>query len=191
MKDKYIIIIIIFTSFVFGGEFSSTGIKLGLNYSKFTGADTPGKEVSNIPGFAIGGFLTYKINNTFSAQQELFITTKGCRVNTIGDIYQNNLFIYIQMPILAKMTFFPEKQLKPILQCGPSFGVNVLAMNFTGMLEDIRRLDYGLILRAGIEYWKISCDLSYDWSISNFDQSAEDIDLKNQTVSFLVGYSFR
>ncbi|MHA1776387.1 MAG: porin family protein [Promethearchaeota archaeon] len=192
MKKLIIIcsLIILFSNQVYAGEFSSTGLKLGLNYSKFIGEDTPGKKVSNIPGFAIGGFLVYKINDTFSAQQELYLTTKGSRVNTVGDINQNNIFVYIQMPLLAKMTFLPKSRFRPFILCGPALSIKTLSMNFTGMLEDINPLDWGLIFRAGIEYWKISFEVSYDRSISNFDQSADGIDLKNQTISFIVGYSF-
>ncbi len=175
---------------VFAGEFSSTGIKLGLNYSKFIGDDIPGKNVSNITGFAIGGFLTYKINDTFSAQQELYLTTKGSLVNTVGDINQSNTFVYLQLPLLLKITFFPKNRFRPVILCGPALGIKTIAMNFTGMLEDIKPIDWGLIVRAGIEYWKISFEFSYDRSISNFDQSADGIDLKNQTISFIVGYSF-
>ena len=192
MKRLIIIssLMILFSNQIFAGEFSSTGIKLGLNYSKFIGDDTPGKNVSTIPGFAIGGFLLYKINDTFSVQQELYLTTKGSCVNTIGDINQNNIFVYIQMPVLAKKTFFPKSRFRPVILCGPALGIKTLAMNFTGMLEDINTIDWGLIFRAGIEYWKISFEFSYDRSISNFDQSADDIDLKNQTISIIVGYSF-
>lgn len=180
----------LFLNPVFAGEFSSTGMKLGLNYSKFIGDDTPGKNVSSISGFAIGGFLMYKINDKFSAQQELYITTKGSCINTIGDINQYNIFVYIQMPFLAKVTFSPSNRLRPVILCGPALSIKTIAMNDTGMLEDIKTIDWGLIFRAGIEYWKISFEVSYDRSISNFDQSADDIDLKNQTISFIVGYSF-
>lgn len=175
---------------VFGGEFSSTGMKLGLNYSKFTGDDTPGKKVSSIPGFAIGGFLSYKFTDTFSAYQELYITTKGSCINTVGEINQYNVFVYVQIPLLAKMTFFPENKFKPVILCGPALSIKTIAMNDTGMLENIKSVDWGILVRAGIEYWKASFEFSYDRSLSNFDQSDDNIDLKNQTISFIVGYSF-
>ena len=186
----FISLILFFFNPVFAGEFSSTGIKLGLNYSKFIGDDIPGKNVSNMTGFAIGGFLTYKINDTFSVQQELYLTTKGSLVNTVGDINQSNTFVYLQLPLLAKITFFPKDHFRPVILCGPTLGIKTIAMNFTGMLEDIKPIDWGLIVRAGIEYWKISFEFSYDRSLSNFDQSADGIDIKNQTISFIVGYSF-
>lgn len=186
-----ILMTILVSNPIIAGEFSSTGMKLGLNYSQFIGDDTPGKSVSTIPGFAIGGFLLYKINDTFSAQQELYLTTKGSRINTIGDINQYNVFVYLQMPLLAKVTLLSGSRLKPVLLCGPTLSIKTITMNDTGMLEDIKTVDWGLIMRAGIEYWKISIEFSYDRSISNFDQSADDIDLKNQTISFIIGYSFK
>ena len=192
MKRLIIIssLILLFFNQMFAGEFSSTGMKLGLNYSKFIGDDTPGKEVSNIPGFAIGGFLSYKFNNTFSAHQELYITTKGSCINNIGDINQYNVFVYVQIPLLAKVTFLPQSRFRPVIFCGPSLSIKTIAMNDTGMLEDINKFDWGILFRVGIEYWKISFEFSYDRSISNFDQSKDDIDLKNQTISFIIGYSY-
>ena len=178
---------------VYKDSFPYTGIKLGFNYSKFIGNDKPGKNVSAIPGFAIGGFLCYKFSCTVSAHQELYITTKGSRINTVGDVNINNVFVYVQaLPFLVKVTLFSENsyQFKPVILFGPSFGMKVIAMNFTGMLEDIKTIDWGVIFRIGIEYRKISFEISYDCSLSNFDLSATDIDLRNQTISLITGLAF-
>lgn len=173
-------------------SFLYTGIKLGYNYSTFIGNDKPGKDVSTIPGFAIGAFLCYKFNKTLSAQSEIYITTKGSRVNTIGDINKNNIFVYFQLPFLAKMTFFPENRshLKPFILFGPALSIKVMAMNFTGMLDNINPVDWGLIFRVGIEYWKISFEISYDNSITNFDKSTTHLDIRNQSISLITGFAF-
>ena len=56
-------LIILCTSTLSAGRLSTTGMKLGLNYSEFIGKDIPGKGVNSIPGFSLGGFLNYKINS--------------------------------------------------------------------------------------------------------------------------------
>jgi len=66
-KISIVIVVLLFIpSMIFAGGFTSKGIKLGYNSSKFIGKKLPGKGVSSIPGFALGGFLNYKIKNNFS-----------------------------------------------------------------------------------------------------------------------------
>ena len=185
-----VFLIILCTSTLSAGEFINTGMKLGQNYSKFIGKDIPGKGVNSIPGFSLGGFINYKINDRFSLQQEALITTKGSNINTVGDINLHNIFVYLELPILVKISFQAIGGVKPILFCGPAIGFKCLALNDTGMPDDIRDVDLGLVLDAGIEFSKISVDVRYNRGLLNFDKSADDINLKNSTISFIVGYSF-
>ncbi len=183
-------IIFLFVSVSLAGEFSGIGMKLGYNSSTFAGNDIPGKGVSSQGGLVIGGFFGYKFNQNFSLQQEILFTTKGAKINTIGDVYLNNIFMYFEFPLLAKMTFRPEQMLRPIVFLGPAFGINILAVNDTAVLEDIRAIDFGIVLGAGIEIWRFVMDVRLYEGLFNFDQSAGDIDLKNRTISIVTGYSF-
>ena len=100
MQKTTVIAIMIFlvTSALKAGEFKSIGIKLGYNFSIFTGNDIPGKGVSSQGGMVLGGFVCYRFNQRFSLQQETFITTKGAKINTVGDVYLSNIFIYFELP---------------------------------------------------------------------------------------------
>lgn len=192
MKKTTIItaLILLFTSTLLAGEFSSRGMKIGINSARFVGKDIPGKGVSAMPGFAIGGFFSYKFNERFSIQPEIFFTTKGTKINTIGDAELTNLFAYFEFPVLAKMTFLPESRIKPNVFCGPALALKYFALNDTGILEHIRNTDFGLIFGAGIEFWKLSLDVRYNRGLVNFDKSENDLDLKNQAISAMLGYSF-
>ena len=192
MKKSAIIIalLLLFKSSLIAGEFSSRGMKIGINSARFVGKDIPGKGVSAMPGFAIGGFFSYKFNERFSIQPEIFFTTKGTKINMIGDLELVNMFVYFEFPVLAKMTFYSERRVKPTIFTGPALALKYFALNNTGVLEDIRSTDFGLILGAGIEFWKLSLDVRYNRGLMNFDKSEDDIDLKNSAVSFMVGYSF-
>jgi hypothetical protein len=186
-----IIFLIIFgVSSLSAGEFFNTGMKLGLNYSKFIGKDIPGKGTNFIPGFSLGGFLNYKLNDRFSLQPEVLITTKGSLINTVGDINLHNVFIYYEMPILVKIAFPRNIGFKPVLFCGPVIDVTCLTINDTDFPDDIRKIDLGFVLDAGIEFSKISLNIRYNQGLLNFDKSADDISLKNSTISLIVGFSF-
>ena len=191
--QKFLIIIavcILPVSSSIAGEFSDVGIKLGYNSSTFTGNDIPGKGVSSQPGVALGGFICYRFDERFSLRQEVLFTTKGAKINTIGDVYLSNLFMYFELPLLAKMTFPLEHIIQPNIFIGPAFGLTVIATNDVAILEDIRGYDFGIVMGAGIDLWKISVDLRFNLGLLNFDQSAEDIDLKNRTFSTMVGFAF-
>lgn len=193
MKNTKIItvfMILLSASPLLSGEFSSRGMKIGINSAKFVGKDIPGKGVKSMPGFAIGGFFSYKFNERYSIQSELFLTTKGAKINTMGSIYQSNLFAYFEFPLLVKMTFLNEKRIKPNIFCGPALAFSYFALNETGFLEDIKGTDFGWILGAGFEFWKISFDIRYNRGLVNFDDSEDNLDLKNSCISFMLSYSF-
>ncbi len=170
--------------------FSGLGAKLGYNSSRFIGADIPGKGVNSQSGLTLGGFATYEFNNTFSLQQEVLFTMKGSRINTVGDVWLSNIFLYIEMPLLAKATFFTENRLRSNVYAGPAVAALIGAFNNTGFLEDIRSYDLGFVIGGGVEIWKLSLDLRLMKGLLNFDRSADDIDLKHQTISVLMGYAF-
>ena len=172
------------------GEFSGWGLKLGYNSSIFTGSDIPGKGVNSQPGIAMGSFICYKFNEMFSLQQEVLFTTKGSKINTIGDVILSNFFVYLELPLLAKASFLSEYWLKPNIYMGPALVIKLAAFNNAGFLEDIRGFDLGVVIGGSIEVWKISLDVRFNKGLVNFDESADDIDLKNQTFSILIGYAF-
>lgn len=194
MKTRTIItalVLFIFTTSEINAEgFFSKGVKFGFNSSKFTGKDIPGKGIAHIPGLTLGYFINYEVSSQFSLQSELLFTTKGSRINTVGDIYLYNIFTYMEIPILAKWNFTTEKKWRPYLLGGPFFDMKILAFNEVGFLEDFRRIDLGLILGAGIRFNKTSLGMHYNHGFLNFDQSDENIDLKNQTISVVAGFSF-
>lgn len=190
-RIKIVTFLFIFlSSKLIAGEFSGLGLKLGYNSSIFTGNDIPYKGVCSQPGLLLGGFVSYKFNETFSIQQEILFTTKGSKINIIGDIYLSNTFVYLELPFLAKANFLKEYWLKPNIYVGPAAAVLITAFNDRYFLDDIRSFDLGFVIGVGFEVWRVSLDFRLTKGLLNFDESANDIDLKNQTISMMVGYAF-
>ena len=170
--------------------FSGLGAKLGYNLSTFTGVDIPGKGVSSQSGVTLGGYATYEFNNTFSLQQEVLLTFKGSKVNTIGDVWLSNIFLYVEMPLMLKASILEDSRLRPNVYAGPAVAALAAAFNSKGLLEDIRTYDLGFVIGGGVEIWGLSLDLRLTKGLLNFDQSAGGIDLKHQTISVMMGYAF-
>lgn len=170
--------------------FSGLGAKLGYSSSQFVGADIPGKGVRSQSGLTLGGYVSYDFNNTFSLQPEVLFTLKGSKINTIGDVWLSNIFLYIEIPLLANATLLPESEVRPNVYVGPALAVLIGAFNDVGFLEDIRNHDVGLVVGCGVDIWKLSLDLRLTKGLLNFDESTRSIDLKHQTISVLVGFAF-
>lgn len=193
VMKKIIIItfLILMTSFsLHAGKLTNIGMKIGYNSSTFGGKNLPGKGVSNVPGFTLGGFASYELSKKFSVQPEILLTTKGSRINTVGDIEQYNIFVYVEMPILAKYRLLQSGNFYLRGLCGPGFSLKALAMNDVGVLDNIRGIDCGLIAGAEVGLGRFSFELRYEFGLLNFDTSIDDADLKNKSISFLFGIAF-
>jgi Outer membrane protein beta-barrel domain len=163
--------------------FNATGIKIGYNSSHFTGDDIYGKGVSNIPGFVIGGFITYDISRHFALDSELLLATKGSFVNTIGDIDQHNIIIYLELPFVCKYKIFNPTAITPTISCGASFAVKTLALNDTGILDNIGLFDICLLAATGLEFRYLNVELRFQQGITGIDGN----DINNQTLSLQIG----
>ena len=172
------------------GKITNIGMKIGYNSSTFAGKNLPGKGVSNVPGFTLGGFASYELSKNFSVQPEILLTTKGSKINTVGDIEQYNIFVYVEMPVLAKYRILQSRNFYMTGLCGPGFSLKALAMNDVGVLDNIRGFDLGVIAGAEIGLGRFSFELRYEFGILNFDTSSDDSDLKNKSLSFLFGVAF-
>ena len=166
-----------------------TRLSIGVNQSQFAGSDQPGKGTEVIPGFSIGGSLHWPVNSFITVQNGLELHTKGCRINTVGDIYLNNIFVYIESPILLE---FRLVQLNPKLFfiLGPSFNLNVLAINDVGLIDEIRKWDVELVAGIGIGLKKISFSLRTSRGLAPFDLSEPETKLRHRSVSAVVSFLF-
>ena len=184
VKDKkltILLIVLIFSGLVYAID---TRLSIGVNQSQFTG-----KKTAAIPGFSIGGSIHWPVNSYITVQNGLELHTKGCRINTVGDIYLNNIFVYIESPILL---VFRLVQLNPKLFfiLGPSFNLNVLAINDVGLIDEIRKWDVELVAGIGIGLKKISFSLRTSRGLAPFDLSEPETKLRHRSVSAVVSFLF-
>jgi len=190
MKAKKLIIlliVLIFSGLVYAID---TRLSIGINQSRFAGSDQPGKGTEVIPGFSIGGSLHWPVNSFITVQNGLELHTKGCRINTVGDIYLNNIFVYVESPILLELRL---AKINPNLFfiLGPSFNLNVLAINDVGLIDEIRTWDVDFVAGIGIELKKISLSLRTSRGLMPFDLSEPKTKLRHQSVSAVVTFDFR
>ena len=164
---------------------------IGYNSSTFIGNDKPGKGLKSIPGFYLGGIINYPINERFSLLSSVSLSSRGTEINTINDLYEYVVFLYLDVPIMVKLNFFTDKKISPYALLGCAFDYNILATSVSGgPLYDIKKVDLGIVSGLGLDIGKISIGIRYNYGVTKFDNSNLKTDLRNSTLSILVGIIF-
>ena len=191
-KVLCVVLLVIFASTCFAGEMGAKGAKLGLNFANISGDDA--EYNSSLMGFAIGGFITYNLNDKMSIQPELYYTMKGYKIEM--DFFGLNLDFdvnlnYLEIPVLFKYHFMADNSFNPAVYAGPYLGI-LLSAEADG--EDIKdgtkSTDFGLCFGLGGEYNKFTFEFRYGMGLTSLDDSDEEAKIKNSNMQFLFGYKF-
>jgi len=198
----------------------SFGLKGGLNLSNMLDKDddeTYSDDYKMKPGFHIGATAEFPFSDMFSFETGLLLSTKGFKVSdeeTLGgDTYgfegKLNL-IYLDIPLTAKASFdLGGAKLYGLF--GPYVGIGLsgktkLEFTFDGETEkeeediewgsdeeksDLKRLDFGLTMGAGVEMSSIQIGLTYNLGLANLSPNTENgFKISNRVIGISVGYKF-
>ena len=191
MKKLVLIhILIILCLGIYAQDKLNTGLNIGYSSSTFVGNDIPGKGLAPISSALIGGYFRYCFNDKFAIQPEINYYAKGSRINTIDNLYEYVYLDYLEIPVLFILKFRKERKLHPIIYAGPTFNINTNASGSRGYLNNIKKIDGSIIAGTGVEIWKLSFQIRYIYGLTRFDDSSQKLDLKNSTLSLLVGFNF-
>lgn len=185
-------------------EVSGLGIKAGVNFAKLTGPDVDANWTTRT-ALVVGAFLTLKFNDVLGIQPEILYSQKGPKwdapLNGVAFVGTVNLS-YLDIPILVKF-YIPtgaNSRVHPHVFAGPYFAFKMDAkLNYTWggvsderTLDTIKSTDLGYVAGAGIDFTvgkgKITLDVRYG---ASFSAIATDSSEKNQTISAMIGYSFK
>jgi hypothetical protein len=159
-------------------------------------------------GFLMGGYLDYRIGNTFSVQTELNYQKKGGKFSSTYEGVESTLrreFNYITVPLLLKGNFFDKglgDSWEFSLFTGPYVGFLTSAhssINTAGNKSPIDihnqadKKDFGTIFGVGVSYklnnsGAIIAELRYQMGLSEVDKL--DTGLRNKGMGITLGYRF-
>ena len=189
------------------------GLKLGVNYATLSGENMGdldayiGQDTKSKLAFCLGGYVTYKLNETFTIQPEVLYTMKGStfRDEVGGEVLKVWINLtYLEIPVLARITIPSLGTFNPVLLAGPAFAIKLsgkLKTELEGVttevnVEDMKGIDIGFIIGAGMDLGveafglgKLALDLRYTLGLSAISEFAND-DAKNRALSLMVGISF-
>ncbi len=169
------------------------GFKGGLNLANVTGDDVEDNEMKLC--FGGGVFINFPMCGLISLQPELLFMMKGMEFESYIDAGVR--MSYIDIPILAKFTIPTIGALSPNLFAGPYVGFNTSAEVYVGDIvndikDQVKSTDFGLVLGGGLDYsigvGELTFDARYALGLSSFDDTADEDDVKNTGIMFMVGY---
>jgi len=166
------------------------GLILGFNSSTFTTAGHSFEDLKYIPGITLGFYQEFEINPRFVVEPEFLFTTKGSRIQTVGELYLHQVFTYLEIPVLAKWIINPQKNVRMFLVGGPFFDLKLIAFNEVGFPDEISQVDVGADLGAGVKFHKLSFKIIMKQGFLDMDKSEAADSYKNRTLSLVAGISF-
>jgi hypothetical protein len=142
-------------------------------------------------GLAIGGFVDIGIRDTFSFQPEVLFMQKGATTDDpfLDESVSINLD-FIEIPLLAKMTFAGTGRARPFVVFGPGLGFNTSAsIDDFDIDEDVESMDFSLIFGGGVSVGAAIFEARYDLGLTDLASDPAG-SVKSRTFSILVGYGF-
>jgi hypothetical protein len=167
----------------------SYGVKGGVGFANFVGDDVPSSNNARL-GFSAGAFGEFELIDMLNLQPELLLSLKGSKADP--NTYN---YYYIDVPVLVK--FYPPIEVPKVKLnafAGPYVGVNIIAKikndgTTTDVKDNVKLLDFGLVLGAGADIKKFTVDARYAFGLSKIAENGNSV--KNSLFSVMVGYRLK
>lgn len=167
------------------------GLLFGFNYSTFAGSEQTLESNRYLPGVTFGMYQVIDMGARVFLEQDLSFTTKGSRLQTIGDLYLHQVVTYMELPLLAGWNISSGKKITAVLSGGPTIGLRLLAFNEVGFPEETAWADLGAQLGFGLRWEKFRIRLHANQGLLDLDRSSSATCVKNRTFSFTLGLLFK
>ena len=193
------------------------GIKGGVNLANLLAKnDTDGtysEDFKSLLGFHAGVTVDFPINDLLSFQTGALLSQKGYKIEEEDKVLgaalkASSSIMYVDIPLHLKASF-GVGGLKVYGLAGPYIGIGLSGKDKTELTiagqttkkeeditfgsekEDVKRLDYGLSVGAGIEINHITLGATYNLGLASVSNITEDSNKVNTRVfQVSVGYKF-
>lgn len=172
------------------------GVTAGVNLADISGGDGDTKRRT---GFMVGVSFIHRMTDMFAFQPEIAYSMKGVKFDDGVDEGELKL-AYIDVPLLAKITFGPEMtmgQARPALYLGPYAAFNMSCeIESVGVSADCetadadpKTVDFGAIAGAGMDFGNLNIFARYQFGLTNIFDGTDDS--KNRVIQIGGRFSFR
>ncbi len=179
------------------------GAKVGLTSTQVIGSDFKSfSSPDNYNGFLLGAYTRIGLVSFF-IQPEILFRNLNFSVANNNNSSASNKLSYIDVPVL-----FGKKILKLVrVSAGPNFQFlvdkDVTISNASGTVDPLKEGDFkNFVLGAqaglGVDVWKLSFDVRYDFSLTQIGAAAQlannsnsvDFSTRASMLQFSIGYRF-
>jgi len=154
-------------------------------------------------GVNAGGFIGIRVDEMFSIQPEVLFVQKGAAfdVSRGGRTIEGHMEIdYVEIPVLAAVSFVPQGTVRPFVFGGPAVGIKTRARaeaagrEFDDFEDGIEDSEVGLVFGAGVEVSRFLVEARDSVGLSDIgvhDGDEDDLPgLKTRVFSVLAGVGF-
>jgi len=205
---------VVISSSIAFAQFSSLGVKGGLNLSKLDYKDDlQGYDFTFRVGMNLGLFIEYNVFNNLLIHAEAVYSMRGTEYG-LEEFTLNGITVpahkfiqkidYLEIPLIIQYNFLLDSKLTPKVFLGlvSSFLLNEkieyieedISKGEVGQEDQIKSTEFGIILGIGADYslpsGKIVFDIRYHYGLTNINNVELGSKINSSTISFNIGYGF-
>ena len=191
MKKLSLIVVAVFLVITTFGQ-ATIKPSVGISYNDFSGTtvdDAKGKI-----GMQIGGSVAF--GKKFYIEPGVFYATKSTEFTSPSEastnINEDALIKGIRVPVAVGFGLLGnEKSLASLRVFGGGSGFFVTGVGDNMNKDNVTSPTWGVFAGAGVDFWIMFAEASYEWSLSNVTTDVANIDFgKSRTLFFTVGFRF-
>jgi hypothetical protein len=192
MKKLTLFFVVMLLAVVTG--FSQATIKpsIGISYNDFSG--TTVDNAKGKIGMQLGGSVAF--GKKFYVEPGVFYATKSTEFTSPSEassnISEDALIKGIRVPVAVGLGLLGnEKSVASLRVFGGGSGFFVTGVGDGLVKDNITSPTWGVFAGAGVDFWIMFAEASYEWSLSNVTTDVANIDFgKSRTLFFTVGFKF-
>lgn len=191
MKKLSLIVVAVFLVITTFGQ-ATIKPSVGISYNDFSGTtvdDAKGKI-----GMQIGGSVAF--GKKFYIEPGVFYATKSTEFTSPSEastnINEDALIKGIRVPVAVGFGLLGnEKSLASLRVFGGGSGFFITGVGDNMNKDNVTSPTWGVFAGAGVDFWIMFAEASYEWSLSNVTTDVANIDFgKSRTLFFTVGFRF-
>jgi len=160
---------------------------VGLNFTDFS-KDPASSEFKAKVGYQIGGSVAF--GKKFYVEPGLFYVGKSTEftsTSTTTPETQNFKISGLRIPVAVGLNIIGnEKTTLSLRGFGGVSGFFVTSVSDDIDKDEINKSNFGVFAGAGLDFWKLYLDLSYEWSLTNVQKDVSAIDIGNSRSLFIT-----
>ena len=160
---------------------------IGLNFTDFS-KDPASSEFKAKVGYQVGSTVAF--GKKFYIEPGLFYVGKSTEFTTSSSTTpekQDFKISGLRVPVAVGLNIIGnEKTTVSLRGFGGLSGFFVTSVSDDIDKDEINKSNFGVFAGAGVDFWKLYMDLSYEWSLTNVQKDVSAIDIGNSRSLFIT-----